>query len=175
MVLPSARMADSTRPELIPDAFAMRGNGVLAYYDGLYAWTPEELERFPNRWHITVTGNLAVAPYARAIDVENFDATPQEVPPYRDARAARGMSTYVYANRSTVPAVVDTCGGEDHLRWIIATLDNNHWTPVTIVNSIRAETGFTIDAARIAAIQCYDYGTYDKSLVYGPPDWSSSG
>jgi hypothetical protein len=171
MVLPSARMADSTSPDDIPDKFALRPNGVLAYCDGLYAWTPEQLDRFPRCWRITVIGDPANAVHARAMDVERFDCTPQDVPPYRDARASRGMSTYVYCDRSTVPAVLDACGNEDHLRWIIATLDYQPWTPVSVANSIRAETGVTIDAARIAAIQIYPFPDYDGSLVFGPPEW----
>jgi hypothetical protein len=175
MVLPSARLADSTEPSEIPPKYARRPNGVLAYIDGDYAWSEAELSRFPRRWFITVLAIPELAERARAIDVEHEDATPASVPPYRDARAELGLMTYVYCDRVTVPEVLEACGDEQHIRWIISTLDNNFWTPVTLVNNIRAETGAIIDATRIAAIQAYSFGTYDESLVYGDPMWELRG
>jgi hypothetical protein len=171
MTLPTGRMADSVHPMLIPEQFHMRPNGVLAYLDGEYAWTDQECSDFARLWRISVTGNPAHALGAREIDVERFDANPDDVPAYRDARSEHGLSTHVYCSRSTVPAVLDAIGTEDHIRWHIATLDNNTWNPVSIANSIHSETGRLITPDLVVAIQCYSYSNYDVSLLYGPPDW----
>lgn len=172
-----ARMADSTRPALIPDSFRLRPNGVAAYVDGEYAWPLETQDSYPRIWRICVTGALAMAPHARVLDVERFDATPADVEPYREARAARAENCIVYCDRSTVAQVVRACPSTWHLlEWWIATLDGGAWTPAAIVRWLDANSGelgpAPIDPARIRAIQNVGMGAYDVSLMFGDPRWT---
>jgi len=172
MAIPSAFMADSVKPALIPAKFKLGRNGVLAYIDGEYAWTEDEIHSFPRFWCITVTGNPAVARDARCIDVERYDATPDDVPPYRDARTALGGFTYVYSDRNTLPDIYDACGSWNMLHLFVATLDFNPWTPQTLAANIRAETGLIVPPDIIVAIQNIPGENYDQSSIFGNPDWT---
>jgi hypothetical protein len=164
-------MADSVTPWDIPEKFAAPPNGVAVYRDGLYAWPPWALRTYPYQWGITVTGALDMAPHARVIDVEHLDADPADVEPYRIARAARAETTIVYCDRSTVPLVIQACPGWQRLRWWIATLDGEPWTPGLMVGWLKSEYTVTLDPAAIRAIQNMPMGDYDQSLIFGDPGW----
>jgi hypothetical protein len=164
-------MADSVTPWLIPEKFAARPNGVAVYRDGLYAWSSWALRHYPYQWGITVTGDLAMAPHARVIDVEHLDATAADVEPYRIARAALHESTITYCDRSTVPLVIGACPGWQRLGWWIATLDGQPWTPDLMVAWLKSQYAVELDPANIRAIQNMPMGDYDQSLVFGDPGW----
>ncbi len=168
----TGRMADSTHPELIPDKYALRPNGVLMYADGPYVWPATQVRRFPRRWSITVTGSTDNPRHARCIDVERFDATPADVKPYADARNSLGELTIVYCSRSTVPEVIDAYDNWISLLWFIATLDGAAWNPETLVEDMYAFEGIHINPERIRAIQNVEGENYDSSLIFGNPQWS---
>jgi hypothetical protein len=146
---------DSTRPALIPDSAMV----VLYYGDGRYAWTGDDLKRFPaaRRRAITVLGD----PACNVADVENGDMRPGDVPNHlREWRHDHpgGEPGTVYCNRSTLPTVQAVCekasiGPGDWNLWL-ATLDGSK--PRTV------EGG-----GRLVAVQ-YQGGLdadYDVSLV----------
>lgn len=168
----TGRMADSTRPELIPDKYALRPNGVLMYADGPYVWPATQVRRFPRRWSITVTGDTDNPRRARCIDVERFDATPADVKPYQVARNLLGDETIVYCSRSTVPAVIAADNLWLSLVWFIATLDGVAWNPETLTDDMHTFEGIDINPARIRAIQNVEGENYDSSLIFGNPQWS---
>ena len=147
---------DSTRPELIPADAAV----VLYYGDGRYAWTAEDLKRFPaaRRRAITVLGD----PACNIADVENGDMKPGDVPNHlRGWRHDHpgGEPGSVYCNRSTLPTVQAVCAhaGIGPLDWNLwlSTLDGSR--PVSV------EGG-----GRLVAVQ--DQGgidaDYDVSVVW---------
>lgn len=168
---PSALMADSTRPQDIPDRFALRPNGVLIYNDGPYKWPEDQVRRFPRCWRITAEGDPANARYAREIDVERFDITPAHAPPYVAARAEYSLFTNIYCNRSTVAAVLAAKPDMAWVRWHIATLDGMDWTPTGLALDLKNMYGVDIDPDTILAIQNLPLGTWDQSGVFGNPGW----
>ena len=168
----TGRMADSTRPELIPDKFALRPNGVLVYVDGAYRWPETQVRRFPRHWRITTTGNPLMAEHARVIDVERFDATPADVEPYQNARDRIGDRTVVYCDRSTIPAVVQANNEWPHLLWMIATLDGRNWNPQSLAADISLNERIYLDARLIHAIQNIPGENFDTSLMFGDSEWA---
>lgn len=164
-----ARMADTTDPWEIPTIFRVKPNGVAAYVDGEFAWPEGQLRLFPRHIGITVTGIPAMAQHARVIDVERFDATPADVPPFLENRAKLGHPDgEVYCDRSTVAEVLAAIEGrQPEPWWWIATLDNHPWTPGELAADIRDNYGADIAPQRIRAIQCYPGGHFDTSLCYG--------
>jgi hypothetical protein len=168
----TGRMADSTRPELIPDKFALRPNGVLVYIDGEYKWPSSQVRRFSRHWSITTTGDVRMAEHARCIDVERFDATPQDVVRYQAAREEDGNRTVVYCDRATIPAVVAADNDWPHLLWFIATLDGRNWNPQTLSVDISQNEGIYLDARLIHAIQNVPGESYDTSLMFGDSEWA---
>lgn len=166
-----ARMADSVEPSAIPRLYAVAPNGVAAYADGSYVWSPARY-RFPRHWSICVTGNLAMAPHARVLDVERFDATPEDVEPYQLRRRELGHTTTVYCSRSTVPEIVKVNPLWRNLLWWIATLDDHFWTPSQLVANIHENYGAVIDPNMIHAIQWAGRGSYDESSIWGNPNWT---
>lgn len=169
------RAADSVEPATVPEAFAVRPNGVIAYVDGRYAWTPDQLARFPRYESISVTGDPAAMRVARWVDVERYDATPGDVPACWEARQRFGYANFgVYCDRSTVPEVLDATEGREPLWWI-ATLDNHAWTPAELAANIYAVYRVTINPARVRWIQCYPLGSYDVSRGFGPETWAMNG
>lgn len=166
------RAADSTEPDTIPTAFTLRPNGAIAYVDGRYAWTPEQLARFPRYEAISVTGDPAAMRVARWVDVERFDATPAEVPACWDARRAYDFTDFgVYADRSTVPDILDATHGAEPLWWI-ATLDGQPWTPIALAADIWNRYRVMISPHRIRWIQNLPMGSYDVSLGFGRETWT---
>lgn len=167
------RMADSVEPSLIPRLYAAEPNGVAAYYDGKYAWNPV-LRGFPQHWRICVTGNPNLAPHARVLDVERFDATPADVKAYQAVRAAMGENTVVYCSRSTVPDIVSANSNWRSLLWWIATLEDRWYTPTDIVREIDSDYDIQLSVTSIHAIQWAGRGSYDESSIWGNPHWTNS-
>lgn len=181
MALP-VLMADSVEPYLIPEKFAVRPNGVLAYADGDYRWDPPRYG-FKRFWTITTKGS-AIACEPREIDVERFDATPHDVPSYQEARYHKfgpDGHTHVYCDLSAVELVRaeyprTTLGDEafDDLRWHLAAWS---WPLGTsqagLAIAVRAVGGPEIGPARIIAHQITVPGhSYDVSAVFGDPGWT---
>lgn len=166
------RAADSTEPATVPETFAVRPNGVIAYVDGHYAWTPDQLARFPRYEAISVTGDPAAMRVARWVDVERFDATPEDVPKCWEQREAYGYRDFgTYCDRSTIGKVLDATGGREPLWWI-ATLDNIAWTPGSLASNVWEQFGVKISPVRVRWIQCYPMGHYDVSRGFGPETWT---
>jgi hypothetical protein len=168
------RMADSTRPELIPDKYALRPNGVLVYVDGDYKWPTTQVHRFPRHWGITTTGAPDSAPHARVIDVERFDATPADVQEYAGARMVHNDRTIVYCSRSTIPLVVSETKAWHRLLWFISTLDGMDWTPEQMVDNVWRLYDVAIEPKMIVAIQNIEGEQYDSSLIFGNPGWQDN-
>lgn len=182
-------MADTIDPKLLPDGWP---HAVLAYRDGWFAWPADQIRRFDKVSGISVTGDPAHAAMAREVDVERFDATPAEAPPFIRARnqdPRHDLDGTVYASRAKLPAIAAAFGSPNvfsnaadvALRLHIATLDDVLWTPVTLAENILRAWRIPIDPELIWAIQCFRSDPasaiyWDTSLVYGKRDfWNPNG
>lgn len=102
---------------------------------------------------INVTGDPSTGD---CLDIERFDATPEDIPGWAHARQAAGISNLAtYCNRDTFPAVQQVCqaNGLALYHWI-ATLDGTLLIP-----------GY-VPWQGPAAVQFTNTGQTDVSLVY---------
>lgn len=119
---------------------------VAAYADGRYAYSAQAIAEHPGHILISVTGDPSAALYARCLDVEKFDATPDEVPGFVWTRLNHGHhDALIYVNRSNMAAVIKACKGdglvlgESYHLWV-ATLDGTWSLPdMTGVAAIQGE------------------------------------
>src|SRR5215469_2988962 len=80
--------ADSVTPQLINPA---EFSHVAAYVNGRFAWSPRQVRRFPRHIMIGVLPNAPVqAQVARCLDMERFDATAADFPPFVGERFMAG-------------------------------------------------------------------------------------
>jgi len=119
------RMYDSTTPAQIPADAQM----VAGYVNGLYRWDAADWARFPRdcaRVHIDVDGSAWHV--ASVLDIERFDASPQDFPGWAKARLAVGLAwPTAYCSRSNADVVLELCrkAGLADADWFlgVATLD----------------------------------------------------
>ena len=99
-------MYDAVNIDGIPaDAIAVAG-----YVNGRYANTGELRARFPHAKLLTIAVNTMAD--AECLDVETGDAMPAQTPGWVLRQHARGLARpCVYANRSTMPAVLGRARG----------------------------------------------------------------
>lgn len=74
------------------------------YVDGMYANVAQIKARFPGAIVVEIAVS-ASTDAGQVLDVENFDATPDEAPGWVQMRRAAGVDPSVYMNSSTWPAV----------------------------------------------------------------------
>ena len=155
----SVLMADSTRPWLIPASFKY----ALAYGNGAYEWADDQVDRFAG--HVTIgvrAGHPEQAETCRELDVERWDARPEDAPGFLARRAELGHDDgTIYCSRSLILPVLWACtaAGVVVPRWHVATLDGTRVVQVP--------------SGVLWAVQFAGEGTYDVSVVYGPYDWST--
>lgn len=137
-------MRDSVTAGRIPPGTPV----VAGYADGNYAWTSADWAEHAD----AVCLSIAVHPGTQAdiLDVENGDATPQDVPGWIDRfqRPGRRRPT-VYCSRSAIAAVRAATGARE-FDWWAATLDGTTAVPGAV------------------AVQYVDYGGYDESTILDP-------
>lgn len=93
-------MYDSTAPGDIP----LEAKMVAGYVDGPYAWPQSGWARFPD----AVKVRIAIAPWTddgEVLDVEQYDASPQQAPGWVQLRRRSGADPTVYCSRSAWPTV----------------------------------------------------------------------
>lgn len=131
---------DSTNPYDIPASVP----AVAPYVDGLYGpehkvlgsttgWDAAAIARFPNAIKIGIAVNAATND-GRALDVEQYDATPAQAPAWVKMRRAAGVAVpLVYcnrSNRSAVESALSAAGiGSDQVALWVATLDGTKTVP----------------------------------------------
>src|SRR5215469_9725433 len=80
--------ADSVTPQAISPA---QFSHVAAYYDGRFAWPASQVRRFPRHILISVLAREpGQARFARCLDMERFDASSADFPPFVEVRHAAG-------------------------------------------------------------------------------------
>ena len=151
--------------------------------DGLYEWSPRQLQEFPGHIRYSVLADSpGIARTCRVKDVEAArrllgDAGPQDVPPFLFERGDLGHHDgTVYASLATVPAVVTACERAQIVvpRWWLAWWWGRPGYP-TVAEAL-AElyrlTGVQLDPATVWAIQAHHFSFADFSAVHGVPDFT---
>jgi hypothetical protein len=139
------------------------GATMIAFYlNGTYAVPSIDFVtlRFPGWSQVPIDVKGDRPDYARVLDVERGDATPQHVNGWITLWQARnpafhgGGRPVIYTDRSNIKAVFKGAGryvlGRDYYLWV-STLDGTLYTGLGVVASQRR-----------------DYGDYDESVVYSP-------
>lgn len=127
------------------------------YANGKYR---SKLEYVRGLVYIDVLGNLPNG--ASWLDVENGDATPQDVPRWLDERAPFGEGG-IYCNRANIGQVEEAAGDREHLLWVSTldgtmdfTLPSGHGHLVAIQLYPQAMLGFHADLSVVV-----DQGYWD--------------
>lgn len=95
-------MYDSVDPSQIPAS----APAVAGYVGGAWPDYSAEVRRWPHAHHLSIAVNASED--AECLDVENGDATPDEVPAWFDRQERRGVHRpCLYASISAVPTIVD--------------------------------------------------------------------
>jgi hypothetical protein len=99
---PRFDMYDSTVVAHIPSGAV----AVAGYVNGSFANFNAMVARFPHAKHLSISVNSSGN--AKCLDIEKGDATPADAPAWVRRQHARGeKEPVVYANTSTMPAVID--------------------------------------------------------------------
>lgn len=78
--------------------------GVMGYDDGLYKWSVSDWALFPHAVHVHIAV-FASTNSGQVLDVERYDASPDQAPGWVTMRRHAGVDPTVYMNMSTWPAV----------------------------------------------------------------------
>lgn len=188
--MPLTLMADSTSPVLeIPESYrAYKNRGVALYATGEYAAPHATASIYPRRKWIDVTGNPGAADLAEILDVERFDATAEDWPPFRARRDAwcrnhnsnRWPICYCSIDPDAdhgVAAVVRAtleAHQEPVQHWLIAWYTPGGYIPTAkqVQTEIRQLTDLEIPLETIWGCQYADLGGYDASVIYQTPNWA---
>lgn len=150
-----------------------------AQYAMLYADTslepgyrPQPERGVPHVRYITRRGGADAARYAGAADYEpgNVVFEGDNLGAWAGGRNGSGLKARIYVDRSNVALAFDQVQHLSNIWWWIPTLDNNpHWTPATIVASVRASSGITLPEDRIWGIQWgkAELVLWDTSYLFG--------
>lgn len=142
-------MFDGVQPSSVPAGAAI----YAGYVDGNWPSFAALSRRFPGALHVSIC--VTAAHDARVLDVETGDASPAEAPGWA-ARQRAGGNPYpvVYMNASTWPAVRAAFadqGVAPPLYWVAAYVTDPSEVPAIPAGAV--------------AIQYYDFGGYDASVV----------
>lgn len=77
---------------------------VGGYVSGSFQWSPAGWARFPNAVHVRFATHADVND-GNILDVERYDATPDQAPGWVTMRRAAGVSPSVYCNETALPTV----------------------------------------------------------------------
>ena len=166
--------ADSISPQLIPDTFTH----VAAYWDGLYQWPTELVDRFPRHIEIGVKPHSpAQAFHARVLDIERYDATAPDFLPFANTRHQNGHSdATAYSSLDGIPAIAKVMGDRS-LPWVVwpAWFTNTPVPPsrADVLAEIKRLTGYDLPASRLWACQWKNGADWDTSVLYGADDFTS--
>lgn len=103
-------MFDTVTVSTVPSFANTSSEAVAGYVDGLYNDEQQLKAAFPDAQHLSIA--VFASDDADCLDVETGDATPGEAPGWVNRQLARGATRpCLYANASTMPAVVAACQG----------------------------------------------------------------
>jgi hypothetical protein len=164
-------MYDSTNPLVLP-----RDADVAGYYNGEFAWGQAEFDLFARYIKISVMAGMpGAAQFARVLDVETFDATPDDVVPFLNRRIMAGYSNgTIYCNRSTLPAVLERIHAAKGLRLGWKTHRSDKGNCRLWVADWTGEPHELPDMTGVWAVQYANDVAADRddSEVFGPADFS---
>lgn len=158
----TALMADSTNfANINPATFKY----VAPYLNGDFATPVAQYDRFYGHILIGVRpGDPTQARFARVLDVERFDANPDDAPPFIRERIRAGFdNATIYCNRNTYPAVQKACAGLHYRLWL-ATLDGT---------KLDSFMGHPVWACQYETVRgTHGQELYDVSEVFGALDFT---
>lgn len=104
--------------------------GVMGYDDGLYKWSAADWGLFPNAVHVHIAV-FASTNSGQVLDVERYDASPDQAPGWVTMRRNAGVDPSVYMNMSTWPAVRSAFQAQDiaEPHYWVAQYDNVQQIP----------------------------------------------
>lgn len=164
-------MYDSTTAADIPADAQM----VAGYVDGRYAWSSADWARFPNAVRVRIVVS-AGSNDGQVLDVEQGDATPDELPAWLTMRRAAGVDPSAYVNRSNWQASRDACAraGVAEPHWWLAAYDGVAEIPAGTVAKQYADEAMTtsphghFDLSAVAdfwpGVDTMDAATYAREL-----------
>ncbi len=136
------RMYDSTDPSAIP----FDGELVAGYVDGRYAWSPVQWATFPRKVHVPIAV-FASTDDGIVLDVERWDATPQQAPDWVLMRRAAGVDPTVYCAFDSWFTVRNAFSvrGVAQPHWWIADYDNVQVIyPDTVAKQYQSTAGYDL-------------------------------
>ena len=156
-------MGDATTLANIPPSVQIVG----CYRNGLYAADPNHLNTlFPlNRYvHVWIDVDGSHPESAQVLDVERFDATPEQAPGWVIARrkVVHTSLPTVYCDRDTLPHVLAECAAEgliaaEHYQLWIATLDLSESWNGKLLSQVPGVVAVQVETVA---------GAWDRSVVY---------
>jgi hypothetical protein len=142
-------MFDGVTPDLVPGGAAI----YAGYDDGTWQSHDALAAKYPTALHVSIC--VTASGSARVLDIETGDATPAQAPGWvKRMRAAGNPYPVCYMNASTWPAVKEAFAAQHvaaPLYWVAEYVDDPAKPPQIPDGAV--------------AIQFYDYGGYDASLV----------
>lgn len=158
-------MGDAVTLASIPTTVSIVG----VYRNGRYAADPNAVnQRFPlsKYVHVWIDIDASCPASAQVLDVEKYDATPEQAPAWVKARrkVVHTSLPTLYCNRDTLPSVLAECAAEgliagEHYQLWIATLDGT-----TKWNQRELSTIPGVVAVQLETVG----GAWDRSVVYDP-------
>jgi len=141
------------------------GDVYFGYVDGIYANLAEVRARFPDKPVFSIA--VSAATDADFLDVERYDATPEQAPGWVHRQLARGAQRPgLYASQSVMPAVLHNVTAAGVARKQVR-LWSAHYTQQHLCGPLACEAQFDADATQWAGSPGASPGPYDVSLI-GP-------
>lgn len=145
---------------------APTGELLAAYLNGKYAYSANDLSKYKAHFMISVTRDVTVAKDARCLDIETFDARPEDAPRFVFERLHHGHTdALLYVNRSNRGAVILRCASAG------LVLGHHYWLWVATLDG----TTRLHDMTGVQAIQYTDHADiWDESEVILPMQFTTS-
>jgi len=89
---------------VVPSHIPVNAQMVAGYVDGDYRWTAADWARFPTAVRCAIA-TVATTDAGQVLDVERFDARPDQAPGWVLTRRRHGVDPSVYCDQSSWPAV----------------------------------------------------------------------
>jgi len=165
---------DSVSPGSIPTATTH----VAAYATGRYVWPTEQLDRFERHIKIGVLSRSpSQARIARVLDIERFDASVDDFPPFAEERLdLKHPDPTAYCSIDTIPALLLAIEAARLYTWRLWVA---WWwerplppTAAEVLAEIRALTGIELPPRVLWACQWQNGVSYDTSVLYGADDFT---
>lgn len=172
----TAIFADSTQPLLISPDISL----AALYGNGLYKATANQIRRFAGHMLLGVEGsNPSQAESMRGLDIERYDASPWDGPPFVKARNAAGhKDAELYGSLSTIAVLLPLLMRSPQWSaawglWVAWPWGRTYApTRSQVAAQVRIWTSVPIPDSRIHACQWHWGVRYNTNIFYGTPGFT---